>query len=348
MQKPKLQRILSSNYDQSNWIELLKDVLHTGEVFRDAQPVPPLPGDISEQAYQLGTFETKDGYNIGVFEVQLKEKVALHRNRVGVRNLLSRYYKQLDGVFAVFKQGDNWRFSFISQLRDWNEEQKEWVLKETEPKRFTYLLGEGEAVKTATDRFYRLLDANSITFEDIKEAFSVERLNKEFYKKVVSFFYDLLGVKEPGRGGEQHPHMLKLPSVSETSDAGKKTYQEFAVRLIGRVVFCWFLKFKKSEQGNPIIPQEALSSDSVGEGYYHQKLERLFFQVLNTQPEDRRNDLPKEYESVPFLNGGLFEPHTQDFFKPNSDTGISEHMNTLKIPDEWFRDLFEILEFYHR
>src|SRR5699024_4814967 len=265
-------------------------------------------------------------------------------NRVGVRNLLRSYYKQLDGVFAVFKQGKSWRFSFISQLRDWDEELEEWVIDETEPKRYTYLLGKGQAVKTAIDRFNRLVENSRVSFEDIKEAFSVEKLNKEFYKKVVSSFYDLLGVKEPGRGGEQHPHWLELPSISKKD---KQTHQEFAVRLIGRIVFCWFLKFKKSEQGNPIITEEALSSDAVTEGYYHQKLERLFFQVLNTQKDNRRNDLPEEYNDIPFLNGGLFEPHSQDIYRPDKSSGNSKNLNTLKIPDKWFRNLFEILEQYN-
>lgn len=344
MDKDQLEQILSSDYDQSQWIDLLQVVFHTGDVFKEPQKIVSLPGNLSKEAYRLGTFVTVDSYEIGVFEVHLKENVALHRNRVGVRNLLRRYYKQLDGVFAVFKQGDTWRFSFISQLRDWDEEQEEWVEKETEPKRFTYLLGEGEAVKTARDRFYQLVEASQVSFEDIKEAFSVEKLNKEFYKKVVSSFYDLLGVKEPGRGGEQHPHLLELPSVSQKD---KQTHQEFAVRLIGRIVFCWFLKFKKSEQGNPIITDEALSSDAVTDNFYHQKLERLFFQVLNTQKEDRRNDLPEKYNDIPFLNGGLFEPHYQDFYKVDESSGISKNLNTLKIPDEWFRNLFEVLEQYN-
>jgi len=347
MDQPTLQDILSSHYEQDQWIELLRAVFHTGNVFHSAQPLTSLPGQLADKGYQLGNFETADGYEIGVFEIHLKGNVAIHRNRVGVRNLLRSYYKQLDGVFAVFKQQDNWRFSFISQLRDWNKEEETWELKETEPKRFTYLLGENEAVKTATERFYQLVEADQVQFDDIKEAFSVEKLNKEFYKKVVSSFYDLLGIKEPGRGGQQHPKLLELPDLPESSENSKKIYQEFAVRLIGRIVFCWFLKFKKSKQGNPIIPQEALSSSSVVDGYYHQKLERLFFQVLNTQKKDRRDDLPEEYHEIPFLNGGLFEPHRYDFYKPGRHTGISQNLNTLKIPDDWFQNLFEILEQYN-
>lgn len=147
MDKATLQQILSSDYNRDRWTDLLKTFFRTGELFRVPQKIEDLPGDIAECGFQLGKFQTAHGDEIGIFEVDLKESVQLHRNRVGVRNLLRRFYKQLDGVFAVFKQGDHWRFSYISQLRDYDEQQEEWVLKETEPKRYTYLLGQGEAVK---------------------------------------------------------------------------------------------------------------------------------------------------------------------------------------------------------
>jgi len=49
-----------------------------------------------------------------------------------------------------------------------------------------------------------------------------------------------------------------LPSTSD--DTIKK---EFSVRLIGRLIFCWFLKKKTSDKGISLIPEELLSSKSV-------------------------------------------------------------------------------------
>lgn len=347
MEKSTLKQYLSTAYDRDNWIEILEEVFKTGKVFQEPQEADLPKSDNCKEGFQLGTFETSDGRRISVFEIEVTDKTQLDRNRVSLRNLLRSYYSQVDGIFAVFKKDDNWRFSFISKVTDYDEDKEEFVEVETEPKRYTYVLGKGEAVKTATDRFNALVEANKVSFEDIKEAFSVEKLNKEFYKKVVSFFYDLIGVKEPGRGGEQHPHLLKLPSVSQTSEQGKKTHQEFAVRLIGRTVFCWFLRFKKSEQENPIIPKEVLSSDNIPENYYHKYLERLFFQVMNTKIGERRDDIPKVFESIPFLNGGLFEPHSNDYYALDEATGLSKNLNTLKIPDSWFKDFFTVLEQYN-
>lgn len=347
MEKAILETHLSSAYDRENWIKILEEVFKTGKVFQEPQKADLPKSDNCKEGFQLGTFQTADGRKISVFEIEVTDKTQLDRNRVSLRNLLRSYYSQVDGIFAVFKKEDNWRFSFISKVTDYDDEKEEFVEVETEPKRYTYVLGKGEAVKTATDRFISLVESSSVTYEDIKEAFSVERLNKEFYKKVVSFFYDLIGVKEPGRGGEQHPHLLKLPGVSQTSREGKKTHQEFAVRLIGRTVFCWFLRFKKSEQGNPIIPKEVLSSENIPEDYYHKYLERLFFQVMNTKSDERRDDIPEAFESIPFLNGGLFEPHANDYYSVDETTGLSKNLNTLKIPDNWFEDFYEVLEQYN-
>jgi tRNA1(Val) A37 N6-methylase TrmN6 len=330
MEKRALEQILSSDYNQSSWIELLKNVFRTGELFREPQLLPPLPGDIADRGFHLGNFSTGDGYKIGVYEVHLKSTVKLHRNRVGVRNLLSRYYKQLDGVFAVFKQGQTWRFSFISQLRDWDDEQNEWVLKETEPKRYTYLLGEDEAVRTAVDRFYRLLESGSVMFEDIKEAFSVEKLNKEFYQELSNwYFWTIKNVRFPHK-----PKQKANEKDTEFYERLKTHRSQNVIRLITRLIFAWFIKEKNLVPANlfdhDYISQVIDLGDSNDSNYYKAILQNLFFATFNQQMDERefRNDSQnfgatqlyryrrffKDPESaldlfkdIPFLNGGLFE-----------------------------------------
>ena len=344
MEKATLNELLSSKYNRDRWIDILKVVFKSGNVFAKPQPADLPQKEKWKQAYQLGSFSTADSYRLAVFEIEVADNIDLDRNRVSLRNLLNKYYKQTDGIFAVFIQRDRWRFSFVSQTEDYDEQNEEWIKSETEPKRYTYVLGEGEAVKTAADRFYKLVEETNISFEDIQEAFSVEKLNKEFYNKVVRFFYQLIGAKESGRSGTQHPHLLDLPGVPKKE---KQTHQEFAVRLIGRTVFCWFLKYKKSEQDNPIVPKKALSSENIPNNYYHEFLEKLFFQVMNTPLDERRDDIPEILQEIPFLNGGLFEPHRQDFYKLDEGTGLSKNLNTLKIPDEWFKEFYAVLEQYN-
>jgi len=68
--------------------------------------------------------------------------------------------------------------------------------------------------------------------------------------------------------------------------------------------------------------------------------------VLNKKQEDRKDYvLPKDQELIPFLNGGLFEAQTDDFFPTNSN-GIHQIAFNLDIPNQWFIELFEVLEQY--
>ncbi|MCD6463083.1 MAG: Eco57I restriction-modification methylase domain-containing protein, partial [Thermotogae bacterium] len=53
------------------------------------------------------------------------------------------------------------------------------------------------------------------------------------------------------------------------------------------------------------------------------------------------------YNKIPFLNGGLFSPKMHDFYEFSEITGLSKHLNTLKISDEWFLSLFNVLETYN-
>ncbi|MDR0205869.1 MAG: Eco57I restriction-modification methylase domain-containing protein [Bacteroidales bacterium] len=248
------------------------------------------------------------------------------------------------------RNAEAYRMSFISSEPTINEDGS-FSIEKTPPKRFTYVLGENEKTKTPADRLKMIAGKRgNITLDDIKNAFSVEALNKEFYRIVAQRFYQLVGATE-GKGARAiaHERVLKLPVGAPDDSFTKKVYQEFAVRLIGRTVFCWFLKMKKSKTGESLLPEHLLSSRAVSENrnYYHSILEKLFFQTLNTPMNKRIQDLPQGCEQIPFLNGGLFEPQIEDYYLPSKTIGISSHINTLKIPDEWFYELFANLEQYN-
>lgn len=189
----------------------------------------------------------------------------------------------------------------------------------------------------------------------ITTAFSVEPLNKQFYQAINTAFYKLIGGEvKIGRSTENYKAVLKLPDTPLVMQ-NRKYYQEFAVRLIGRTIFCWFLKAKRSANNIPLIPDDWLSSETVkkmkadSSDYYHDLLQKLFFEILNKKKEDRMDLLPEGADIVPFLNGGLFEPHEDDFYELNAKDklGISKYRGTLQVPSDWFTDFFEVLEQYN-
>src|SRR5690606_2105095 len=66
--------------------------------------------------------------------------------------------------------------------------------------------------------------------------------------------------------------------------------------------------------------------------YYEKKLKKLFFQILNT-PIEKRTTSDK---ITPYLNGGLFEIHEEDFFDIN-----------LNFPSNWFNNFYQHLNAFN-
>src|SRR5262249_47817387 len=150
-----------------------------------------------------------------------------------------------------------------------------------------------------------------------------------------------------GTGSNQKTYkpILKLPSIEEKN----QITLEFAVRLIGRIIFCWFLREKRSTAGVSLMPKQLLSLEAISEypSYYHKILEPIFFEVLNKALNARDDVLSRgAYSQIPYLNGGLFSPHEDDYYKRRSG-GTSSFKDTLIIPDQWFVEFFSLLETYN-
>ncbi len=280
--------------------------------------------------------------DLAVYEVRHSSE---HDARIGLSRdafkLLSRYYENNAMVLFVPDNNENYRLSLVT-IEHKLDKQGTRVLKEySNPKRYSYYLGEGS--KTHTPEQY-LVALNRITDpEDLKKRFSVEVVNKDFYNKIAEMFSKLVGGKRK-RGAKTLNYEPQLVLPSSPIESFEQTYKEFAVRLIGRTVFCWFLKKKKSENNIPLIPEDVLSHFAVNlyPNYYHARVEPLFFEVLNTPVDERKPEFKQShYGTIPFLNGGLFEPHPGDFYV----SGKSNY--ALKVPDEWWKEFIEILDTYN-
>jgi len=232
-----------------------------------------------------------------------------------------------DRILAIVKSrnSNNYRLSLVT--KDYILDEKGAKTQLSNPRRYSFFLGPQAKIKTPK----RFLEEHGPVknFEDLKNRFSVEVVNKEFYEKISNLFGELV-------------RDIKLPD-----DADEEKKQNFAVRLIGRTIFCWFLK-KKTLNGNPLIPDEILSTNAIsnknGYDYFHTILENLFFQVLNTPIKDRKI---KEFNDIPFLNGGLFEPKSDDYYEFDEGTQLSRYINTVKISNDWFNRFFDVLETYN-
>ncbi|MFN4298776.1 MAG: Eco57I restriction-modification methylase domain-containing protein [Thermaurantimonas sp.] len=275
--------------------------------------------------------------------MKLQPGIVLERNRVGLRNLLRKYWKNIDAAFIVYHNPHNekWRFSYVSELTGFDAE-RNFQKIQTEPKRYTYVLGEGESVRTAAERFALLAqNASKATLDDVKGAFSVERVTKEFYAEVAQWYEWAL----------QH---VKFPNDAEAQENGRNIA---VIRLLTRLFFIWFMK-EKGLIPTELFDEERLKnilknfnpSDTSNGNYYKAILQNLFFATLNTLIEQRKfrrekshqgknpdymnhqyyryhalfanpDENLKLFKDIPFLNGGLFECLDLPKNDPNNPTG---------------------------
>lgn len=340
MDKKSLQNdILEKKYQQDKWLSVLQEYFGAKK-FHQSPVVIAIPtNEIASEASELGSFYTADERLIGIYKVSLTQKAWVAKNRVGLRNLLRHVYKyDVDGALIVFEQGDKWRFSFVSEINTIDGK------KETEPKRFTYLFGDGESCRTAADRFDKL-KGKALYLADIFEAFSVEKLNKEFFKVYKEFyekFSSHLAVDSKYR-------KLFTGSVKEFvkgwKDDAAKPIRDFSKKLLGRIVFLQFLEKKRWmavpakneiwEGGDPKFLFNLFQNNTNKKHFHSEALKTLFFETLNKK---RTNDIAPailgKNIKIPYLNGGLF------------DKDLS-YTSAIDYPEDLFKNLLEFFESYN-
>ena len=325
------EEILKKEYHVDNFLYVVDELLLPD--FRADKHDVDFKNTIFTSVQQLGY---SDKCDVNVYEVILNE--GAQNRRVTITQETFRILRGLgvNNAIVAFSNADrrNYRFSLLTSKYEFDGEKVVKVL--SNPRRYSYSLGYGTKTKTAYDFLIGKGKVNSL--DELINRFSVEVVNKQFYNEIALAFTKLVGGQRDGRTFEKE---LNLYGVTD-----QNKYAEFAVRLIGRIVFCWFLKEKKSENGIPLIPESMLALDSVktSRNYYHDTLEPLFFELLNTNQPRRKGKFAREeiYTQIPYLNGGLFSPHADDHYKfaPELQTG---QYGLVTIPNDWFEHFYEIL-----
>ena len=166
--------------------------------------------------------------------------------------------------------------------------------------------------------FANMWTAGVRNFDDLhvkwEKTLEIQELNNRFYRELLGWF-----------------RWASDTCVFPNDHSGPKSVQRHVIRLITRLLFIWFLK----EMG--LIPREIFeeqfacsvlrshSKDSTD--YYQAILQNLFFATLNTEMNKRsfgieanetstfkylellenRREFRSKFESIPFVNGGLFD-----------------------------------------
>jgi hypothetical protein len=341
-----IRQILESPYDRKVWKGFLQTQFTNNKLNAEDRVISLSDKELSKNCLSLGNYEINEYTKIGIFELELNEKVNITRNRVALRNLIKDLTKQVAGAMVVFVQGDKWRFSYISKRKIKNKETNEIQDKETAPKRYTYLFGKNEKALTAAIRFDKLIQKQRenifqfLSLDDFEEAFSVEKLSKEFfrnYKETYEDFVQFLTGKRYGKKGNKYvEQVIYEPNWQLTALFSKdeKAARDFCKRMMGRIVFLYFIqkkgwlaveKGKKWGEGNPDYLFDLFRKSKYKDDFYHLELVPLFFRTLNNPDYEK----PNNDFRFPYLNGGLF------------DDSQDRKYNKLHLPEHIFKNMFE-------
>lgn len=313
--KDTLRQIFKQPFSMSEWQQMLQHYFHAKELKAEPEPINGSSDD--EKGYYLGVLDTTDSYRIGLFYYQIK-RGNVARKRVGLRNLVHQFVHHTTGDFdaalVVFNSNDSvWRLSFICDIQG----------EATAPKRFSYVFGESDNYYNTPVGRFDALQRNGISFENIKDAFSVERLNKDFFN------------------GYKERYVKFLNHINDDT----KENRDYVKKLLGRLVFLQFLQ-KKGWMGVPANQQGWNGGDKfylnhLIENYegndrlLSDVLEPLFFNTLN---ERRTNDLADsrlgENIKIPYLNGGLFDKDDLD-------------KKDIDFPYDYFKELMDFFAMYN-
>ena len=259
------------------------------------------------------------------------------------------------GIFIFYDNSKNFRFSLVYEQPIGTRR----VFSNF--KRFTYYVSKELTNKTFLSQ---IGDGDFSTLEKIKEAFSVEKVTKEFFNELSHWYFWAIDKVEFPDDEDKNREIRNAKNL---------------IRLITRIVFVWFMKVKK------LIPETLFDKnfvdnilnykDKTGSTYYKAILQNLFFATLNTQikkddpksrsfideakKKDDKSDgylqqgyyryerfikdtdlFLEQFKDIPFLNGGLFDSLDKrvgsEEIRIDCFSDHTRNEGRLKIPDELF------------
>ena len=298
MQKEKLEHLIN---DFS--LENLNDFLYDANFEKDIDDFSFLNSeDIFSDVQKLGEIETEDKKKIIVAAIKVENDLSERSSRkkqydLG-KKILENHRRCEAGIFVFYDKQGSFRFSLIYPTYSGTKR----VLNSF--KRYTYFVSKEQTNKTFLNQ---IGDGDFSTLENIKDAFSVEKVTKEFFKEYKNLFEDLVGELDKN-------HTFKNEAAKYNINT-----ENFAKKLLGQIVFLYFLqkkcwlgatKDKSLKQGDKDFLQNLFDKKyREYNNFFNDILEHLFYGALNKK-SDKVGNFYRDYFKcqIPFLNGGLFDP----------------------------------------
>lgn len=241
---------LKEKFNEQKYIEFINDLLNLSheDINTSIVELVPHQKQFKEtiEYYKFIANYTTNSDKIGIFIVKLSTEISQNARtaqRSFVSTLLSKY--NLDASIVAFYQDNesSWRLSFVKKELSFTETGIKVDLSPA--KRYSYLVGENETVHTAQEYLFKLfeIEDRKITLSDIEKVFDVEKVTKKFFEEYKEKY---LKLKEYLDSNEDF--------ITESKNCDF-TSEEFAKKLMGQIVFLYFLQ-KKGWLGVQLAPNE--------------------------------------------------------------------------------------------
>lgn len=323
----------SKKYNRKNFLDFLKNLLPDDLILKEKEYKDETKKDLIKKIYKLGEVKSLD--QISILEVEHSSindpRISLTKKVFSVFNKLS-----INKALVIFfcSNSDNYRFSLIESSFEWKNDTD--ISKEfSTPKRLSFFLGKEARLHTAHNQFKTKVK----DYKDLKNRFNIEIVNDEFFNQYKNLYLSL------------HNNLKKDKKfISFINEKKIKTFI-FAKKLLGQIVFCYFLQKKgclgaeKNQTlgaGNKNFLRDQFSKcEKQKKNFYNDFLEYFFYDGLNS--ENVNNYVESIKCKTPYLNGGLFEEISGYDWKKES-LKLSNDLFSNKS-EEGILDIFDLYNF---
>jgi hypothetical protein len=297
---------------------------------------------------RLAKFTDPDGKIIDVLAVKVPNHRMLENARTLQRNFVAWYLNGgrggtlRDSALVAFytDDSDDWRFSLVRMDYILDAEKNKVVKELTPARRYSFLVGKHEKTHTVCKQLIPVLTSpTEITLSQLETAFNIETVTKEFFEKYKGLYISLKNTLDK--------HLEQdIKTKTEFENKAIKT-DDFAKRLLGQIVFLYFLQKKGwlgVERGKSwgTGPKDFLQKLYRKEiipytNFFNDVLEHLFYDGLATERQTQDHFFPALNCKIPFLNGGLFESYK----------GYDWDGTDVLLDNSVFKDIFEVFDLYN-
>jgi len=315
-----LDKVFNSPYSHEKYEEFIVHLLNNVKINRAdcnsfVEGYREFSGFI-ENFKHFGRYKDNSGKTADILSIKLAKDNSKIRARVMQRNIIAKWLKRTGSncaLVAFYDDTEDWRFSFV-ELEYKTVRLKYRVKDEVKlspAKRLSFLVGRNEPNHTCKKYLLDFIieDSKLPGLDSIRSAFSIENVSKEFFDKYRELYKELLASLETIISKDE---LIKSEFKSKYISPN-----EFAKKLLGQIVFIYFLQKKgwlgvskngKWGEGRKDFLRAVFEGKFNGyDNFFNDVLEPLFYNAFANSERD--NDYYDKFDCrIPFLNGGLFEP----------------------------------------